>query len=107
MFGGTLRSQSGPDSSNCDDPQIPHRRKYGKTACLAIWKGSSAGEIRIAVESVLIFRALRLKRRERLIANKIKAINDGLELTFVPLLSIQNLLHFCHIKRKILSIAIT
>jgi len=58
-------------------------------------------------ESVLIFRALRLKRRERLIANKIKTINDGLKLTFLPLLSIQKLLHFCHIERKILSIAIT
>jgi hypothetical protein len=39
--------------------------------------------------------------------NKIKAINDGLKLTFVLLLGIQNLLYFCHIKRKILSIAIT
>jgi hypothetical protein len=58
-------------------------------------------------KSVLIFRALRLKRRERLIANKIKTINDGLKLTFLPLLSIQKLLHFCHIERKILSIAIT
>jgi hypothetical protein len=29
--------------------------------------------------------------------NKIKAINDGLKLTFLPLPSIQKLLHFCHI----------
>jgi hypothetical protein len=39
--------------------------------------------------------------------NKIKTINDGLKLAFLPRLSIQKLLHFCHIERKILSIAIT
>src|SRR5258708_13996345 len=31
-----FESRSGPDSSSGDDPQIPHRPKYGKTACLAI-----------------------------------------------------------------------
>ncbi len=66
-----FKSQSRPQSSSCDDPQIPQRRKYGKTACLAICKGSSAGDRNSnRRDSVLIFRALRLKCRGRLIATR-------------------------------------
>jgi hypothetical protein len=38
--------------------------------------------------------------------NKIKAANDGSKLTFLPLPAMQKLLQFCHMERKILSIAI-
>ena len=103
-----FESQSRPHSSSCDDPQIPHRRKYGKTACLAICKGSSVGVgDSNRRHGVPVFRALGLKRRGTLSRDKIKTINDGLKLAFLPRLSVQKLLHFCHIFRKMSSIAIT
>src|SRR5258708_116500 len=70
-----FKSQSRPHSSSRDDPQIPHRRKYGKTACLAICKGSSAGEIRIAERACLPRSQVEASRT--LNRNKIKTINDG------------------------------
>jgi hypothetical protein len=39
--------------------------------------------------------------------SKIKAVNVGSKLTFLPLPAMQKLLQFCHINGKILSIAIT
>jgi hypothetical protein len=84
-----FKSQSRPHSSSCDDPQIPHRRKYGKTACLAICKGSST-EMRIAARSALIFRAGACLPRSQVEAsrtpnrNKIKSLSDSLSFRSLP-----------------------
>jgi hypothetical protein len=103
-----FESQSRPHSSSCDDPQIPHRRKYGKTACLAICKGSSAGVGNSSRrDSVLIFPRSRVEASRTLNRNKIKTINDELKACVLCAIDRSKSLHFCHIFGKISSTAIT